>query len=685
MSEVSPDPGRGSALPSSGVTATRVVVVTTVMLTFISFWRAAAVVLSDLASTAYYIGGIAEQAVGKGAPWFILFVMVFSYFVRAIYVESCSMFTRGGVYRIVREAMGSRMAKISVSALVFDYVLTGPISAVSAGQYLHGLANNTAVQFFGHTLPVHADLFAVVFAISVTVYFWRLNIRGIEESSHKALRIMQITTVMVVVLIAWSLWTMATREAGVSLPPLAVTLNPETRHHTLGWLDWIPGIESLTLVLILVGFGHSILAMSGEETLAQVYREIEAPKHRNLMRAGLVIFVFSLTFTCFVAFAAVMLIPDADRPKYLDNMINGLILNLAGPEKLKLAFQAVVVLVGAMILSGAVNTSIIGSNGVLNRVAEDGILDDWFRTPHPRYGTTYRVVNLIAIMQIVTILISRGQIYILGEAYAFGVVWSFTFMGLAMLMLRFKFRGERGWKVPLNPRIGGVEIPLGLGIIVAILVVAAIVNLFTKQVATITGVAFTAAFYFLFAVSEWHNRRKHAAAATSHEHREKFLLDRRTEMPASAVDVAEGHRRVLVPVRDPNNLAHLRRALEDSHDKQTELVVMTVKVEKGDQAFQHLFTSDEERLFTRVVELAEKYGESITPIVIPSNNSWFAIARTAHEIRADEILLGLSQQVPADIQFAQLALMWGMVSTGKEKPLTFRIVQANGEEISATL
>src|ERR1700735_568819 len=116
-----------------------VLLVTSVALSFISFWRASAIVLCDLASTAYYIGGISEQAVGKAAPWFILGVMLFSYGVRAVYVESCTMFTRGGVYKVVKEAMGGGLAKLSVSALMFDYVLTGPISAVSAGQYIVGL------------------------------------------------------------------------------------------------------------------------------------------------------------------------------------------------------------------------------------------------------------------------------------------------------------------------------------------------------------------------------------------------------------------------------------------------------------------------------------------------------------------------------------------------------------------
>src|SRR5437763_6507893 len=119
----------------------KVVVATTVALAFISFWSAAAIVLSDLASSAFYAGGIAEQAVGRSAPWFVLGVMMFSFAVRSVYMESCGMFVRGGVYVVVRDSMGPVMAKLSVSALVFDYILTGPISVVSAGQYIGALLN----------------------------------------------------------------------------------------------------------------------------------------------------------------------------------------------------------------------------------------------------------------------------------------------------------------------------------------------------------------------------------------------------------------------------------------------------------------------------------------------------------------------------------------------------------------
>src|SRR6187399_619089 len=163
----------------------RVVVATTVLLSFITFWRAAAIVLNDMGSTAFYIGGIVEQAIGRSAPWFILGVMLFSYVVRAVYIESSAMFVRAGVYRVVKEAMGGTLAKLSVSALLFDYVLTGPISGVSAGQYIVGLLLETVTRLAGieiddATRQLIKSWGSVLIAVAVTIYFLRQNLIGIH-------------------------------------------------------------------------------------------------------------------------------------------------------------------------------------------------------------------------------------------------------------------------------------------------------------------------------------------------------------------------------------------------------------------------------------------------------------------------------------------------------------------------
>src|SRR6202789_1806487 len=508
------------------------------MLSFISFWRAAAIVLSDLASSAYYVGGIAETAIGKSAPWFILGIMLFSYAVRAIYIESCSMFVRGGVYKVVHEAMGGTLAKFSVSALMFDYVLTGPISGVSAGLYLVGLLNELSVYFhLGWQLP--SQSFAAGFAILVTLYFWRKNIIGIEESSEKALRIMQITTVMVVMLIVWCLYTIIAK--GYQPVPFPSMSNIHISDEALGWLKGTSVIH-IAAIAVLIGMGHSLLAMSGEESLAQVNREIASPKLKNLEKAGFVIFIYSLLFTSLVSFFAVMLIPDAERQKYLDNLIGGLSMFLAGPLGLRLAFHAFVVLVGVLILSGAVNTALIGSNGVVNRVAEDGVLTEWFRKPHKRFGTTSRIINIIAAMQLTTIVVSRGDIEMLGEAYAFGVAWSFAFNALSVLVLRYKMPHAREWKVPLNFRIAGKEVPLGLAMITATLFMLAGINVLTKKVATVSGIAFTVVFFLVFEFSERYNRKRHKLTAhVMGQENEQFRLHSTDEISPEGLRIRPGN------------------------------------------------------------------------------------------------------------------------------------------------
>src|ERR1041384_459768 len=488
----------------------RIVVATSVMLTFISYWRAAAVILSDLGSSAVDAGGSAEQAVGKAAPWFILAVMLFSFAVRAVYVESCSMFVRGGVYRIVKESLGGGFAKIAVSALMFDYVLTGPVSGVSAGQYIAGLVNELLIFAFRHgLLPWHAvqapqvpvSWLSMVLAAAVTIYFWWQNIKGIEESSDKAMKIMYVTTVMVVLILGWSLFTLLTKP-NIHLPPLPLPQNLNFAPEALGFWRNSDIPKLFGLLGIMMAFGHSVLAMSGEETLAQVYREIASPKLKNLKRTALIVAVYSLMFTGLVSMLAVMIIPDEVRvPVYKDNLIAGLAMYMTGPLVLRIMLRTFVVIVGFLMLSGAINTAIVGSNGVMNRVSEDGVLTDWFRKPHKRYGTTYRVINLIVIMQLAIILLSRGNIYMLGEAYAFGVMWSFVFNSFYMLLLRFKYKGERGWKVPPNLRLFGIEIPIGLASVCAVLLATPMINLLTKSVATISGTIFTAVFFFVFLVS----------------------------------------------------------------------------------------------------------------------------------------------------------------------------------------
>lgn len=729
----------------------QLIVVGSVMFTFISYWRTAAVVLCDLASTAFYIGGIVEQAIGPAAPWFILGVMLFSYAVRWVYIESCALFVRGGAYRVVKEALGGFLAKLSVSALMFDFILTGPTSSVSAGQYIMGLVfdflkitNPTMYEHWGlgneESRRFFQRWFAVVIACGITFYFFWRNVRGIHESSNDAMKIMIATTIMAVVMLLWCGLTLIVRGPANSVP-LTPDLNPKVEFETviardrvtgekhemwkrdpetqqlvprmelaadgsphvmprkneatgkqedpLGFISgFFPGLAAklrdhgqwsnwlglIGVIGIMLAFGHSILAMSGEETLAQVYREVESPKLPNFKKAAFIVFVYSLLLTVSISFLAVLLIPDEIRMKvYSDNLIGGLAMYVLGPTWLRLMLNIFVVLVGAAILAGAVNTAIIGSNGVLNRVSEDGVLPDWFLKPHPRYGTTYRLLYAIVILKLVIIVASRGDMYVLGEAYAFGVVWSFVFVALAMVVLRFKDRSPREFKVPGNIKIRGVEIPLGLIAIFLVLLVTAVLNFLTKEVATIGGVLFTVVFLGLFTVSQrLHEQR---LRGKPHEHLEQFNQQTAEEISPAGLSLTKPYRR-LVAIRSPQNLFMLKQTLVETDPIITDTVVMTAKLEPpgGAQNIRTELDTYERQLLTAVVQLAEKAGKEVRPLIMPTNNPLYAVIHTAKDLKVQELVVGASNQYTADEQLEQIAFYWINMHDGQSVPLTVRIL-----------
>ncbi len=724
----SPSSTSPGSLSSRLVRGAGVIIVSSVMFTFISYWRTAAVVLCDLASTAYYIGAIVEQAIGPAAPWFILAVMCFSYAVRWVYIESCTLFVRGGVYRVVREALGPFMAKLAVSALLFDYVLTGPISSVSAGQYIMGLAIDLLrnVAHFNIDPDAQATKLvknwgSVVLACSVTIYFFRQNLRGIHESSDKAMKIMVVTTIMGATLIGWCLLTLAVKGPTNTLPPPAPHLQPRINYTVeppkemdpTGFLENTTLAEKLRgelqtdetgqpqrdaagnkvyrlpdnfhwlsligLIGVFIAFGHSILAMSGEETLAQVYREVESPKLPNFKKAALIVFLYSIGLTATISFLAVIMIPDDVRLKdYAGNLLGGLAMQVWGTPWMRLLLQAIVVVVGFLILSGAVNTAIIGSNGVLNRVAEDGVMPDWFLKPHPRYGTTYRILYLILFLKLFTIIASQGDVFILGEAYAFGVVWSFVFQALSMMVLRFKRKEPREFKVPLNFTVAGVEVPVGLGLILFILLVSAICNFLTKELATYFGVIFTASFFVLFYITERMHARKLAGA--KHEHIEQFNRQTTEEVTAQSLGLTKRYRK-LVSIRSTQNLFMLEKALAETDPETTGVVVMTAKyippgadVGVPTQAENGELDTYDQQLMTAVVERAERAGKEIKPLIVPTNNPLHAILQTAKDIQAHELIMGASNKYTADEQLEQIAFYWISLHDGNPAPLTVRII-----------
>jgi len=184
-------------------------------------------------------------------------------------------------------------------------------------------------------------------------------------------------------------------------------------------------------------------------------------------------------------------------------------------------------------------------------------------------------------------------------------------------------------------------------------------NLLTKKIATIGGLAFTAVFYSIFHISEKLNEKKVRLYAPD-EDNERLNLRKEADI-STVVPELTGSRRVLVPVRNPNNLVHLASVLETVDDDTTDIIVLSAKIAKGIQSGGDDAMTDEDReVFSAVVLLAEKYGKTVKPIFVFSNDPFHSMAQVAQAAGVDEIVMGVSGSTGAEVQLERLAMAWGM-------------------------
>jgi nucleotide-binding universal stress UspA family protein len=246
-------------------------------------------------------------------------------------------------------------------------------------------------------------------------------------------------------------------------------------------------------------------------------------------------------------------------------------------------------------------------------------------------------------------------------------------MSMSMLVLRFKRPGHREYEVPFNIRTKRFDIPVGMTFIFLTLATAAIANLLTKEVATITGVAFTAAFFFVFWLSD-HLHRWRRGGGDHHEHLEQFNQEQTEQLSVQSLRVTKPYRK-LVAIRSPYNLGMLERCLAETDPETTEVVVMTATVLPiGSDDLKPTISDVDRQLLTAVVNLAEHAGKPVKPVIVPTNEPFYAMTRTAKTIGVQELIMGPSNKFRPEDQLDQVALYWLNLCGPKPEPLSIRVL-----------
>src|SRR5438067_8921427 len=242
-----------------------------------------------------------------------------------------------------------------------------------------------------------------------------------------------------------------------------------------------------------------------------------------------------------------------------------------------------------------------------------------------------------------------------------------------MVVLRFKDRSPREFKVPLNIRIGTIEFPILLSAIFLILLTSALLNFFTKEVATIGGVTFTGLLLVTFITSEHFHKVR--LRGKKHEHLEQFNKQTADEISPAGLGLTKAYRK-LVAIRSPQNLYMLEKTLAETDPETTDVVVMTAKVTPAGEDASPTTDLDtyDQHLMTAVVQRAEKAGKQVRPLIVPTNNPLYAVIRTAKDLQAQELVMGASNKYTADEQLEQIAFYWINLHDGQPGPLTVRIL-----------
>lgn len=402
-----------------------------------------AVVFCDIGTSVYYVPGILYGHVKDATPFFVLLTAGGFVLLALKYIEiSWRNPEGGGVVTITTKALGPMWGCLGGMLITVDYFLTTAISTVSGFQYV------------GSVFP-SLDQYIVPLACAGIVVLFILNVIGIRESAMAALVMATSAFVVDLIVIGSSLRYMSASQ----------------------WADLFRHLGSgreLHSYDLLVGFGAAWLAFSGLESISQLSPAMRFPLRRTTRIAMLAVVVtMILTAPVLTAFSVAVLPPEI-KATQSERFISELGL-ASGGFGVKLA----VVLTASTLLLFASNTAIIGAYHVFLALANRGFLPQIIALRSATFNTPMVAIAIATSVPILVILITRGQMALLGDMYAFGLLGAFVFSSLSLDLIRW--------------RLGRRDFGFWLGLFTtAMVIVAWGINLVEKELATLFGGTVTA-------------------------------------------------------------------------------------------------------------------------------------------------------------------------------------------------
>lgn len=375
-----------------------------------------AVVFADIGTSIYYVPGILYGTVGKLAGFFVLLTMTVFILLTFKYVEVTYRFPQGGgVVTVAARALNHWFGALGGMFILVDYFLTAAISCLSGMLYLSVVlpAIGPQTAFLGLSITLWITLV-------ILVLLGILNWVGVSESARVS---------MVGAIIAF-------------VSDLAILVTVFTHISFPQFLSLFPKMFSgrtLTPVTLLVGFAGSFLAFSGLESISQLSPVMKLPR-RVVGRLALFLVILTVGLTSpLLAMLSTLLLPKAAA----DPVLSSQIISLLGGRWGGAFLQTEVAISASALLVFASNTAIIGSYHVFLALSRMEFFPQIILKRNKLRGTPHYSIALAIVVPILVLVAVRGNINILGDMYAFGLLGAFSLTCLGMDIVRYRQRKYR--------------------------------------------------------------------------------------------------------------------------------------------------------------------------------------------------------------------------------------------------